>query len=454
MFRVHVKSFLIDIFLLIVFHLLPLLHLCGSDSLPSYSSPRSTLTDFSSSAPQTSKPKGRFCSIEGMFCIPGNYSKFNPPLNPPGEPPAEVQIGLDNFEILKIDDRDFTIEINAYFIVKWRDKRLEVDAQAIENHFDALGHDSTDWVPVELELVERLWIPDAEILRLKGFSGLSVLNKLQGLWMSKEREVLYVIATRIRFMCPMNFNKFPMDTQTCKFQVGSFNYDNTKMVYRTYYLPLMPNSTESILDYEVEIANLREEDTFYLPAETGNYSVAGFEMVLNRKVAHYMITYYLPSSLFVVVSWASFLIPSDDIQGRMALLVTLFLVLVNIFNAITTNSPKADGLNALQAWVIACIFFIFGALFEYSVILLRMKIKTIRQIRKCMNGNLAAYLAPLANPLGAPISNGVANRPQQTQGGTQFPAFDPTSKVDLVFLCCFPCLFLIFSIVYVIAFYF
>ena len=42
-----------------------------------------------------------------------------------GEPPAEVQIGLDNFEILKIDDREFTIEINAYFIVKWRDKRIE-----------------------------------------------------------------------------------------------------------------------------------------------------------------------------------------------------------------------------------------------------------------------------------------------------------------------------------------
>ena len=41
--------------------------------------------------------------------------------------------------------------------------------------------------------------------------------------MSKEREVLYVTATRIRFMCPMNFNKFPMDTQTCKFQVGKHN---------------------------------------------------------------------------------------------------------------------------------------------------------------------------------------------------------------------------------------
>ena len=70
--------------------------------------------------------QGQYCSIDDMFCIPANYSKFNPPLNPPGEPPAEVQIGLDNFEILKIDDREFTIEINAYFIVKWRDKRIEV----------------------------------------------------------------------------------------------------------------------------------------------------------------------------------------------------------------------------------------------------------------------------------------------------------------------------------------
>ena len=52
----------------------------------------------------------------------------------------------------------------------------------------------------------------------------------------------------------------------------------------------------------------------------------------------------------------------------MALLITLFLVLVNIFNAITTNSPKADGLNALQAWVIACIFFIFGELNEVKML--------------------------------------------------------------------------------------
>ena len=47
--------------------------------------------------------------------------------------------------------------------------------------------------------------------------------------------------------------------------------------------------------------------------------------------------------LFVVVSWISFVVPPDVIPGRMALLITLFLVLVNIFNTVTSNTPKAEG---------------------------------------------------------------------------------------------------------------
>ena len=46
--------------------------------------------------------------------------------------------------------------------------------------------------------------------------------------------------------------------------------------------------------------------------------------------------------------------------GRMALLITLFLVLVNIFNNVTTNSPKAEGLTAIEIWMLACILFVFG----------------------------------------------------------------------------------------------
>lgn len=68
--------------------------------------------------------------------------------------------------------------------------------------------------------------------------------------------------------------------------------------------------------FQVHIKPLLPTERYYLPQETGNYSVAGFRMVMERKISHYVITYYLPSGLFVVVSWASFLIPADDIQVR------------------------------------------------------------------------------------------------------------------------------------------
>ena len=70
-------------------------------------------------------------------------------------------------------------------------------------------------------------------------------------------------------------------------------------------------------------------------------------MILTRRMSHYMITYYLPSSLFVVVSWTSFLIPSEDIQGRMALLVTLFLVLVRNGYAAQDNFIQNNKMNLI-----------------------------------------------------------------------------------------------------------
>ena len=54
---------------------------------------------------------------------------------------------------------------------------------------------------------------------------------------------MYSQATQINFICPMRFDNFPLDTQICKFQVGSYSYDMTKMVFdqtskvRISYIP-------------------------------------------------------------------------------------------------------------------------------------------------------------------------------------------------------------------------
>ena len=78
-----------------------------------------------------------------------------------------------------------------------------------------------------------------------------------------------------------------------------------------------------------------------------------FSQLLNfPNGCRYLYIYYLPSGLFVVVSWASFLIPPEVVPGRMALLVTLFLVLINIFNNVTSITPNTEGMTALSSWML------------------------------------------------------------------------------------------------------
>lgn len=44
--------------------------------------------------------------------------------------------------------------------------------------------------------------------------------------------------------------------------------------------------------------------------------------------------------------------PHQVVPGRMALLVTLFLVLINIFNNVTNVSPNTEGMTAISSWML------------------------------------------------------------------------------------------------------
>merc|ERR550532_2548304 len=81
-----------------------------------------------------------------------------------------------------------------------------------------------------------------------------------------------------------------------------------------------------------------------------------------------MFQVYLPSCMFVIVSWVSFMVKPEVVPGRMAMLVTLFLVLINIFNSVREQAPISSRLNAVDLYLVVCT-----ALLEYAVILLMLK---------------------------------------------------------------------------------
>ena len=44
----------------------------------------------------------------------------------------------------------------------------------------------------------------------------------------------------------------------------------------------------------------------------------------------------------------------------MGLLVTLFLVLINIFNSVRETAPISSRLNAIDLYLVVCVFLVFS----------------------------------------------------------------------------------------------
>merc|ERR1719150_3199862 len=121
---------------------------------------------------------------------------------------------------------------------------------------------STDapMVPMNLEFIKELWVPNIFIYNLKTYKVIDVLSKLAGLWIDPNKNVLYSQATHISFICPMSFDKFPLDEQRCMFRVGSYSYDSSKMVFIAKSTGYSSKQSNSIaLDYEIKIEPLKDK---------------------------------------------------------------------------------------------------------------------------------------------------------------------------------------------------
>ena len=147
-----------------------------------------------------------------------------------------------------------------------------------------------------------------------------------------------------------------------------------------------------ISDYRVDIIQLTDEErVMKLEVEEHGYtayaSVAGFKLKLARRSGRYLYLYYLPSSLLVFISWLSFLMPHNNVDGRVGLLITSLLVLVNIFNAVIESTPReAEGLTAITIWILGMMFFVFISFIGYLVILLRLKIIQSKRYNEVSEG--------------------------------------------------------------------
>ncbi|XP_047469131.1 glycine receptor subunit alpha-2-like [Penaeus chinensis] len=96
-------------------------------------------------------------------------------------------------------------------------------------------------------------------------------------------------------------------------------------------------------------------------------------LILTRKVLGHLLGTFLPSGLFVAVSWASLFWPADVIPGRTVLVITSLLTLISMHTAVRQISPETSYVKAVDVWMFMCIVLSLLTLFEYGVVLVIRK---------------------------------------------------------------------------------
>jgi len=74
-------------------------------------------------------------------------------------------------------------------------------------------------------------------------------------------------------------------------------------------------------------------------------------MKMKSLFAKSMITTYIPSGIFAMASFVSFLIDQEEKTGRLSMLVLLFVLQIVTFNGI--KAPPSDGTTAIQIYVMS-----------------------------------------------------------------------------------------------------
>jgi hypothetical protein len=110
-------------------------------------------------------------------------------------------------------------------------------------------------------------------------------------------------------------------------------------VHHTFFLKVdieYQLGSQKLQDYEIFAKHLNKTDD-----KTGQPELnMAVQFVLKRYSNPFILKYHLPCGCLVLISLMSYFIPPNAIPGRIALLVTVFLVLTNLFNNHQVNSRR------------------------------------------------------------------------------------------------------------------
>ena len=291
--------------------------------------------------------------LSETVCLLGDYLRADLPFNKGSADLLSLNTMTVNAEseivtIRDVDDQMQTITFEIFVHLQWRDDRIKVRPLP-GKEMDVIG----SWSILDGNQIHRIWNPDITIYNMTNFKRLSILNPTNGILKIHANKYLdeilvdYTFNAEVTISCAFDYTRYPKDEQSCELRMGSTSYGrhlkfvlwsvDPGVAYKRSLSDPLPQKF-NIKGFRMSVQAFTDNFT-YCTGEVAKLKICKarhlqhvvFDIHMKRFFQPFFMHYYAPCIAIVFVTQASFIIPPDCIPGRVALLVTQFLTLVNIF---------------------------------------------------------------------------------------------------------------------------
>ncbi|XP_061403795.1 glycine receptor subunit alpha-3-like [Lethenteron reissneri] len=263
-------------------------------------------------------------------------------------------IFIENFGSISETTMDYKVSIFMRQI--WNDPRLSYTGSR-----RSLALDSS--------IIGSIWRPDLFFSNEMSGSFHSVTTDNRRITVYSNGDIFYSLRLSLTLSCHMDLHNFPMDTQVCLIYLESYGYTLRDLLFQW-----LPGDAVTFADGlslpQFQLMRTAELGDCTKTYVTGSFTCIDAKFVLHREMGFYLIQLYIPSILIVIISWVSFWINMNVAQARVGLGITTVLTMTTQSTGSRSSMPKLSYINAMDVWMTACLFFVFGALLEYIMVVM------------------------------------------------------------------------------------
>ena len=345
----------------------------------------------------------------GEICLEKGYCPDTPPTSH-GNKPNMVDMNFEIENVMSVDSDTSTIGVQLSLRMTWMDNRVTFKNESLSKNCGMVSVPSVLFKePIALP---KLWIPTLWFEAMTNFNIISNFEEQSYLQMISAKRtcnqtvgllqrhdataesanfLIYQRMFQIVVKCSMKYSLFPFDKHICYINVTSGDLNANMLKLEATPLPswkynkLSAPHNPSFFDVSVwdRCKNVEECQKNLFTKKGEPWSMTGFKLEITRRPYQYVYRYYVTSALCVIASWVSFVIPPNQVDARVAVFVTMFLVLITIFNGVIENTPTSDNASsAIVIWMLSMILFVFVAFLGYFIILYLKKGNEIEEMMK------------------------------------------------------------------------